>query len=400
MAKSPVPPALNLIAAKGSTETDNTQHLSPSTLSPRSSRSARSNPGSPLLQEKFEHTLGQNITDKAGKGSTGNNGSISPKITAIPQYPPSPPRASPKHSRDASRSFFSNLVASKSSHRLQSLDQTAAEAADTDRTNGRGRTSSKERGVYSSNGRGSTSDLLKNVKAPETQRDQSSDRKMSGSDTYTQPFEGGVSPNVAAKKPKPRFGILNRTRSIKTDDQPQLKPSAPKRLDLSSPTANANRDPQFSEPMKTAPLRNDHRERAFGNPVGSAHRNRSADRPQLPRERSQENFPPRNNRPGGSLANSNSLKEGASIHLLSNLHQTGRGAADRLGKAGKGFLGRITRSGSNHERELVTDDNYICSSINLPLVKQTRRTRIAKRLELSKDKTEFWMPALPWRCIE
>jgi len=36
----------------------------------------------------------------------------------------------------------------------------------------------------------------------------------------------------------------------------------------------------------------------------------------------------------------------------------------------------------------------------LPLVEQTRKTRIAKRLEDSKDKTEFWMPALPWRCIE
>lgn len=400
MPKSPVPPALDLNAANDPTEPDHTQHISPSTLSPRSSRSARSNPGSPVLQEKFENTSGQNSTDKAGKGSTGNNGLVSPKITAIPQYPPSPPRASPKHGRDASRSFFSNLMASKSSHRLQSLDQTAAEVADTDRTNGRGRTSSKERGVYSSKDRGSNSDLLKNVKAPETQRDQSSDRKMSGSDISTQPSEGGASQNVASKKPKPRFGILNRNRSIKTDDQTRPKPSAPKKLDLSSSTANSNRDPQFSEPMKTAPLRNDHRERAFGDSVGSAHRNRSADRPQLSRDRSQENFPPRNNKPGGSLANSNSFKEGASTHILSNLHQSGRGAADRLGKAGKGFLGRITRSGSNHERESVTDDNYICSSINLPLVKQTRRTRIAKRLELSKDKTEFWMPALPWRCIE
>ena len=400
MPKSPVPPALNLNATKDPTELDHTQHLSPSTLSPRSSRSARSNPGSPLLQENFENTLGQNSTHKGGKGSTGNKGPISPKISAIPQYPSSPPRASPKHGRDASRSFFSNLMASKSSHRLQSLDQTAAEAADTNRANERGRTSSKERGVYSSKGKGSTSDLLKNVKAPEMQRDQSSDRKISGSDISTQPLEGGASQDVAAMKPKPRFGILNRTRSIKTDDQTRPKPSAPRKLDLSAPTANSIRDPQFSEPMKTAPLRNDHRERAFGDSVGSAHRNRSADRPPLSRDRSQENFPPRNNRPGGSLASSNSFKEGASTHLLSNLHQTGRGAADRLGKAGKGFLGRITRSGSNHERELVTDDNYICSSINLPLVKQTRRTRIAKRLELSKDKTEFWMPALPWRCIE
>jgi hypothetical protein len=44
--------------------------------------------------------------------------------------------------------------------------------------------------------------------------------------------------------------------------------------------------------------------------------------------------------------------------------------------------------------------NYEYSVITLPLVEQTRITRIAKRLEDSKDKTEFWMPALPWRCIE
>ena len=38
--------------------------------------------------------------------------------------------------------------------------------------------------------------------------------------------------------------------------------------------------------------------------------------------------------------------------------------------------------------------------ISLPLPEQARISRISKRLEDSKDKTEFWMPALPWRCIE
>jgi hypothetical protein len=400
MPKSSAPPSLNLSAAKDPTQPDNLQALSPSTLSPRSSRSPRSNPGSPYLQDKFEHVSGQDGTDNTARGNTVNSEAISPSITAIPQYPPSPPRTSLKHGREPSKSFFSNLMASKSSHRLQALEQSGNEPADRDRTNGRGRASSKDRVLYSSKGKGSATDLLKNVTAPETQRDHSSDRKMSDSDTSSQPLEGNPSQSLPAKKTKSRFGLINRSRSIKTGDQSLPKPSTPKKLDLSSPTLNSNRDPQFSEPMKTAPLRNDHRERAFGDSVGSAHRNRSADRPSVLSERSQESFPPRNNRPGGSLANSNSFKESASTHLLSNLQQSGRGAADRLGKAGKGFLGRITRSGSNHERELVTDDNYTCSTISLPLVKQTRRTRIAKRLELSKDKTEFWMPALPWRCIE
>lgn len=400
MPKTSVPPSLDLTAANNETQTETLPHLSPSTLSPRSSRSPRSNPGSPYLQEGFEHTLGQNGTSKTGRGRAANNGAISPTITAIPQYPPSPPKSSPKHGRDPSRSFFSNLVASKSSHLLQFLDQGGTETADRDRPNGRGRTSSKDRSLYTLKGKDSTSDLLKSVKISEMQRDHSADRTPSVSDTSSLPLEGGLSQSAPGKKPRQRFGLLNRSRSIKGDDQSRPKPSPPQKLDLTSPTANSNRDPQFAEPMKTAPLRQGHRERAFGDSMGSSQRNRSADRPPVPRDRSQEKFPARNNRPGGSLANSNSFKDGAGTQLLSNLHQTGKGAADRLGKAGKGFLGRITRSGSGHERELVTDDNYTCSSINLPLVRQTRRTRIAKRLELSKDKTEFWMPALPWRCIE
>jgi hypothetical protein len=399
MPKSSAPPSLNLNGAKENTQTDSLRPLSPSTLSPRSSRSPGSNPGSPFLKDGFEHTLGQNGTCRTMGDNAETDGSISPSITAIPQYPPSPPKTSSKHSREASKSFFSNLMASKSSHRLQSLDQIEAETPDRDRTNGRGRASSKDRVLYSSKGKGSTSDLLKNTKASDMQRDRSVDRTMSGSDTSSHPLESNISQSVVSKKSKPRFGLLNRSRSIKTDEATRPKPSAPQKLDLGSPTASSNRDPQFSEPMKTAPIRNDHRERAFGDSFGSANRNRSADRPPVP-ERNQGNFPPRNNRPGGSLANSNSFRDSTGTHLLSNLQLTGRGAADKLGKAGKGFLGRITRSGSSHERELVTDDNYTCSTINLPLIKQTRRTRIAKRLELSKDKTEFWMPALPWRCIE
>lgn len=91
---------------------------------------------------------------------------------------------------------------------------------------------------------------------------------------------------------------------------------------------------------------------------------------------------------------------GASAALFNNLKQSSSGAADRLGKAGKGFFGKITRSGSTNEREFLSDDNYICTVINLPLIQQARRTRIAKRLEDCRDKTEFWMPALPYRCIE
>lgn len=62
-------------------------------------------------------------------------------------------------------------------------------------------------------------------------------------------------------------------------------------------------------------------------------------------------------------------------------------------------LGKIGRSTSNHERE-VPDSEYVFKVINLPLVDQARITRISKDLGSCKDKTEYWMPSLPWRCIE
>ena len=62
-------------------------------------------------------------------------------------------------------------------------------------------------------------------------------------------------------------------------------------------------------------------------------------------------------------------------------------------------LGKIGRSASNNERE-IPDSEYEIKVINLPLVEQTRITRISKDLVSCKDKTEYWMPALPWRCIE
>jgi hypothetical protein len=156
---------------------------------------------------------------------------------------------------------------------------------------------------------------------------------------------------------------------------------------------NGQQDVQ--EQIKTAPLRQD---RAFKDAAGSTVRNRSADRPA-------ENFHPISRKErshGASMVTSASLSQvsGASAALFNNLKQSSTGAADRLGKAGKGFFGKITRSGSTNERETVTDDNYVCSVINLPLIEQTRRTRISKHLEDCRDKTEYWMPALPYRCID
>lgn len=81
------------------------------------------------------------------------------------------------------------------------------------------------------------------------------------------------------------------------------------------------------------------------------------------------------------------------------------GSKNVLGKAKSGGgnfftrLGKIGRSSSNSEKE-VPDQEYQLKVITLPLVEQTRISRISKKIEASKDKTEYWMPSLPWRCIE
>ncbi|KAK3063017.1 hypothetical protein LTR53_019098, partial [Teratosphaeriaceae sp. CCFEE 6253] len=78
-----------------------------------------------------------------------------------------------------------------------------------------------------------------------------------------------------------------------------------------------------------------------------------------------------------------------------------KNAVSKTTKASGNFLtrlGKIGRSSSNNEKE-VPDSEYVLKVINLPLVEQTRITRISKDLGNCRDKTEFWMPSLPWRCI-
>lgn len=91
-----------------------------------------------------------------------------------------------------------------------------------------------------------------------------------------------------------------------------------------------------------------------------------------------------------------------SSNFFTDLRST---SAAGLGK-GKGILSNLgslskfSRSGSTHEKTVVPAGDHVTSVLNLPLIQQTRVTRIAKSYDHCKDKTEFWMPALPWRCIE
>lgn len=67
----------------------------------------------------------------------------------------------------------------------------------------------------------------------------------------------------------------------------------------------------------------------------------------------------------------------------------------------KALFGKGGRSGSTNERAPdISDEQYHLKVLTLPLIEQTRLTRISKKLEDSRDKTEFWMPSFPWRAID
>ncbi|KAJ5683028.1 hypothetical protein N7462_006193 [Penicillium macrosclerotiorum] len=363
----------------------------PSPLTPRSPKSASS---SPLFKGTTIRPVTQDSTSKVTSPAIPTSPGLSaaepaaepstPGLTAIPQYFPSPKESSkPSHARDASRSFFGNLKAPRSSHRAQRSDSSSNS---TDHPKSRG--SSRDRKSPMTPKLYESSPDLPSViaKASENEKSESAAADKTSQQT-SQKKTNGDQESAPLKKSKPRFaGLLTRSRSIRVDE------SSGNRAAGRRPSTGLAKLEEFSQGEVQKPLRS-----ATAHPERSTHGGlnpppRPSDTASLRKERSQ----------GGSMVTSGSLSQvsGASAAIFNNLKQSSSGAADRIGKAGKGFFGKITRSGSTNERELVNDDSYACAVINLPLIEQARKTRIAKKLEDCRDKTEFWMPALPYRCID
>lgn len=82
-----------------------------------------------------------------------------------------------------------------------------------------------------------------------------------------------------------------------------------------------------------------------------------------------------------------------------NFMNTSQHAAGQIGRAGKGFMSKFTRSGSTNEREEPAGE-HVLKLIRQPLIVQVRATRLRSRMADARDKTEYWLPALPYRCIE
>ncbi|KAJ3551662.1 hypothetical protein NPX13_g11309 [Xylaria arbuscula] len=189
-------------------------------------------------------------------------------------------------------------------------------------------------------------------------------------------------------KPKP-FTLLGRNKSLKEQDG--QTPQHNVTIQMTEPEDSAHFDEP--PPLKTAPINLEAHDRSFRNMMNSSARNHSADRAVRDTSSHKEYRNDKENRSQPA-----SIKDNGGSTFFGGLKSSGSRAADMISK---GLFGKSGRSASTSEREPVVDDeHYVLKVINLPLVEQTRKTRISKRLEESRDKTEFWMPAFPWRAID
>ncbi|KAI3395427.1 hypothetical protein diail_1356 [Diaporthe ilicicola] len=198
-------------------------------------------------------------------------------------------------------------------------------------------------------------------------------------------------------KPKP-FTLLSRTKSQRERDgrSPRHTPS-PQDL-KETPQVPLPEPPEralTAAPPKTAtaPL-----DRSYREAMSSSSRNHSADRGDRIPSRDASTSRNSNREREYSRGQQHFSQKDGPASFFNNLKREGGRVAESIGK---GLFGKGGRSGSTTEKEpLVDDEHYVVKVINLPLVEQTRLTRISKRLEDSRDKTEFWMPAFPWRAID
>jgi len=419
--------------------TNNKSPISSVITSPSNSGSRSPSPADLRRAQPQSETRVQ-MDDSANRGMSNNSqksGPISspvslaeprsPTFTSLPQIPTSPKNGS-KHAREQSRSFFANLKASKSTNRVHQVEPTIRQVSE---DTSRSKAFTKENTIYSiRRSPGSTPDL--SLSAFNHSSSEISDGELlflDGGDlehtdaaclearseghTTSRPPAGTsvLSDSVvnttsleaySGRRNKPRFAqLLTRTRSMKMDDTGgrRPKPTTPSRITVPVHLSelDAEMDPGG---MRTAPLQRD-RDQSFPDVGPSTIRNRSADRQTPSKNQATVPVGTLNNLPAQAplVSVPGTTREGNGSHILTHLKNSSSKAAGGLGKASKGIFNKMTRSGSSSGKDGV-EEYSVFKVIRLPLVEQTRKTRIAKRLEDSKDKTEFWMPALPWRCIE
>lgn len=216
------------------------------------------------------------------------------------------------------------------------------------------------------------------------------------------PDPHGDSSKRTMTKPK-KQGLLSRSKSIKGDEtsgtRAKLNKAPPPQLSPDIATSwSTNSD---AMQLRTAPPMDKGQSWRQNIGIGKL-RTHSADRQDATKhvQRDEDHASRRDRAEQLSLASS-SYNDNKGPGLISSLGSGARKMGEKMDSARKGVFGKLGRSSSNHESQTsISNEPYVCKIIHKPLIEQTRLTRISTRLEQSRDKTEFWMPALPWRCIE
>ena len=360
-----------------------------------------------------------------GKSRDHANTPMSPKSPRSPEMPedadfatpnasfhnmPQSP-ASPKPRKD-SKSIFSNFSANKSSSRLNSQGNSIRQIPEQQQSpglysNGRSGASTPDLGrpvrTPNSDGRALASPThINSLTLPDNRSEvvRLDQRSASGlSNDSSDPHADSSKRNTI--KPK-KQGILSRSKSIKGDESSghRTKLNKPPPGQLSPDIAGSWTTNGDGASLKTAPMDKGQSWRNMG--MGKL-RTHSPERGEggRPMHREEEHQAPRRDKAEQTSLASNSYNDSKGHGFMSKLGSGARNVGEKMDSARKGVFGKLGRSSSNHESQTsITNEPYVCKIIHKPLIEQTRLTRISTRLEQSRDKTEFWMPALPWRCIE
>ncbi|KAJ5032539.1 uncharacterized protein L3040_009140 [Drepanopeziza brunnea f. sp. 'multigermtubi'] len=304
--------------------------------------------------------------------------------------------------RPARSGFFANYKASKNSHRSQK-NRTGSAGQQEDRMSRDADRPAMHARVSSKDTSRTESSLDRSIARRAVGGPSRSEVSLESTGDSSSPPSTG---NAGAKKNRPKpFSILSRSKSIRDDHSPrEPSPTKSKAAEADKhPTQNAD-----SRSTHTPPDQADNR--SFRSMVSSTPRKDSEDRQ---RSLTRDMPPPKEGsklREQKEQGRSHTIpKENGRLHTSSSghgregfLNNLKSSASKGAGALSKGLFGKGgSRSGSTHEKEApVDDEHYQLKVLNLNLVEQTRLTRISKKLEDSKDKTEFWMPAFPWRAID
>ncbi|KAF7893332.1 uncharacterized protein EAF02_000870 [Botrytis sinoallii] len=382
------------------------------------------------MQEVYPQTSEKDSSITIGSGSGIPTSQTLPSLSSYHSSPS--PRTPDKgvgiKEKPSRTGFFSNYKASKSASKLQSSSSSNISrqvnvvednnmSRDTDRPAKSGKVSSQD--TKRSGTTHSVSSLpLQTIMLLESGPTGSSlVRKPVGvqsrsdaslaSSTNDSPQQNSDSNSINNRKNKPKqFSLLGRTRSLRDDNSP-AEPSPPKNnyLDPDLSTHQYTHTSSSSSVKTTTPARSDDDRNCREMSTPTNHRQRSEDR-QHSRSREnrgkdsvRENTKEHTKDNGRNQSSfSTTFKEAGGHAFFNNIKsQATKGA----GAIHKNLFGKGGRSGSStHKEPSVDDEHYVLKVINKPLVEQTRLTRISKRLEDSRDKTEFWMPSFPWRAID